>query len=46
MLVTGGTGTVGRGVVARLVAGGHRVRVLTRRKEVLGLPGASSCEAT
>jgi len=30
ILVTGGTGTLGRLVVQRLVDGGHRVRVLTR----------------
>jgi NADH dehydrogenase len=30
ILVVGGTGTLGRRVVARLVADGHRVRVLTR----------------
>ena len=30
ILVTGGTGTLGRHIVQRLVAGGHPVRVLTR----------------
>jgi uncharacterized protein YbjT (DUF2867 family) len=29
-LVTGGTGTLGRPVVDRLVAAGHEVRVLSR----------------
>lgn len=32
VLVTGGTGTLGRLVVARLRAAGHRVRVLSRRR--------------
>jgi uncharacterized protein YbjT (DUF2867 family) len=31
ILVTGGNGTLGRGVVARLLTGGHQVRVLSRR---------------
>jgi uncharacterized protein YbjT (DUF2867 family) len=31
ILVTGATGTLGRGVVARLLVAGHRVRVLSRR---------------
>ena len=30
VLVTGGTGTLGRLVVARLLRAGHRVRVLSR----------------
>ena len=32
VLVTGGTGTLGRAVVPRLVAAGHEVRVLSRRE--------------
>ena len=32
VLVTGGTGTLGRTVVPRLLAAGHRVRVLSRRE--------------
>ena len=31
ILVTGGNGTLGRGVVARLLDAGHEVRVLSRR---------------
>jgi nucleoside-diphosphate-sugar epimerase len=31
ILVTGGSGTLGRGVVARLLTAGHAVRVLSRR---------------
>ena len=31
ILVTGGTGTLGREVVARLIVRGHRVRILTHR---------------
>lgn len=34
ILVTGGTGTLGRQVAARLVAGGHEVRVLSRKSPV------------
>jgi uncharacterized protein YbjT (DUF2867 family) len=36
ILVTGGTGTLGRAVVARLTAAGHDVRVLTRRTDTTG----------
>jgi uncharacterized protein YbjT (DUF2867 family) len=36
VLVTGGTGTLGRLVVARLVAEGRRVRVLSRRAQAIG----------
>jgi uncharacterized protein YbjT (DUF2867 family) len=32
ILVTGGTGTLGRALVPQLVAAGHRVRVLSRRQ--------------
>ncbi|MYS86861.1 NAD(P)H-binding protein [Embleya scabrispora] len=38
ILVTGATGTVGRHVVARLVAAGRPVRALTRTPETAGLP--------
>ncbi|MEV1160304.1 NAD(P)H-binding protein [Micromonospora chokoriensis] len=38
ILVTGATGTVGRHVVDRLLAGGVQVRALTRRPEHAGLP--------
>jgi uncharacterized protein YbjT (DUF2867 family) len=31
ILVTGGSGTLGRNVVDGLLAGGHQVRVLSRR---------------
>jgi uncharacterized protein YbjT (DUF2867 family) len=31
ILVTGGSGTLGRSVVARLLAADHEVRVLSRR---------------
>ncbi|PRX98703.1 SDR family oxidoreductase [Allonocardiopsis opalescens] len=41
VLVTGGTGTVGRGVVERLAAGGHRVRVLSRRERSGRGPGTA-----
>ena len=36
ILVTGGSGTLGRGVVARLLAAGHQVRVLSRRPRPAG----------
>src|SRR5215217_2376818 len=36
VLVTGGTGTLGRLVVPRLRAAGHEVRVLSRRRRELG----------
>lgn len=39
ILVTGGTGTLGRVVVERLVAAGHQARVLTRRANPPGKPG-------
>ncbi|MGW3959148.1 NmrA family NAD(P)-binding protein [Amycolatopsis sp. NPDC005003] len=38
VLVTGATGTVGRHLVAELLAGGHRVRALTRSPGTAGLP--------
>jgi nucleoside-diphosphate-sugar epimerase len=40
ILVTGGSGTLGRGVVARLLTGGHQVRVLSRRRRPTGVPAA------
>jgi uncharacterized protein YbjT (DUF2867 family) len=38
ILVTGGSGTLGRGVVARLLAGGHQVRVLSRQPRPVSVP--------
>jgi uncharacterized protein YbjT (DUF2867 family) len=38
ILVTGATGTVGRHLVDQLLAGGHRVRALTRSPEKANLP--------
>jgi uncharacterized protein YbjT (DUF2867 family) len=38
ILVTGGSGTLGRHVVERLLAGGHQVRVLSRRPGPAGTP--------
>jgi uncharacterized protein YbjT (DUF2867 family) len=38
VLVTGATGTIGRYVVDELLAGGHRVRALTRKPEAAALP--------
>ncbi|MER5524611.1 NAD(P)H-binding protein [Streptomyces sp. NPDC002677] len=38
IVVTGGTGNVGRALVARLVADGQPVRALTRAPETAGLP--------
>jgi nucleoside-diphosphate-sugar epimerase len=40
-LVTGGTGTVGRAVVSRLIRTGWDVRVLTRRAEGAGTDGVT-----
>lgn len=41
VLVTGGTGTLGRHVVSQLVEHGHWVRVLSRQQGVEPAPGAS-----
>jgi uncharacterized protein YbjT (DUF2867 family) len=41
VLVTGGTGMLGRRVVRALVADGHRVRVLSRRSAEPPVPGAN-----
>jgi uncharacterized protein YbjT (DUF2867 family) len=41
ILVTGGSGTLGRGVVARLLAAGHQVRVLSRRPRPAGGPATA-----
>ena len=42
ILVTGGTGTLGREVVRRLLDAGERVRVMTRdRRRASGLPPAA-----
>jgi len=38
ILVTGATGKVGRPLVEALLAGGHRVRALTRDPRRAGLP--------
>jgi uncharacterized protein YbjT (DUF2867 family) len=38
ILVTGGNGTLGRGVVARLLDAGHEVRVLSRHPRPAGVP--------
>jgi uncharacterized protein YbjT (DUF2867 family) len=40
ILVTGGSGTLGRGVVDRLLAADHQVRVLSRRPRPAGTPTA------
>jgi uncharacterized protein YbjT (DUF2867 family) len=40
ILVTGGSGFIGRRVVARLVDGGHKVRVLARGQRHADLPAA------
>jgi uncharacterized protein YbjT (DUF2867 family) len=42
ILVTGGSGTLGRAVVARLLAAGHEVRVLSRRPRPTSGPVAPS----
>lgn len=44
ILVVGGTGTLGRQVVRRLLANGHSVRVLTRQPERGALLAASGAE--
>jgi uncharacterized protein YbjT (DUF2867 family) len=41
ILVTGGSATLGRAVVARLLAGGYEVRVLSRRPRPAGAPAAA-----
>lgn len=45
ILVTGGTGTLGRGVVTRLIAAGHEVRVLSRRAAGR-VPGGTAMRGT
>jgi uncharacterized protein YbjT (DUF2867 family) len=45
VLVTGGTGTLGRTLVPRLVAVGHDVRVLSRRTAPSVPPGATALRA-
>jgi NAD(P)-dependent dehydrogenase (short-subunit alcohol dehydrogenase family) len=45
ILVTGGSGTLGGGVVARLLAAGHQVRVLSRRPRPAGGPAAAEWAA-
>ena len=47
VLVTGGTGTVGRRCVARLVRAGHEVRVIGLDRN-LDIPGADfrTCDIT
>ena len=39
ILVTGGTGTLGREVVARLLDAGHELRAVSRRARPAGGPG-------
>jgi uncharacterized protein YbjT (DUF2867 family) len=41
ILVTGGSGTLGRAVVARLLAAGHEIRVLSRRPRPTSAPAAA-----
>ncbi|GAA3738819.1 uncharacterized protein YbjT (DUF2867 family) [Spinactinospora alkalitolerans] len=45
ILVTGATGNVGRPLVERLLAAGHRVRALTRTPEKAGLPAGAEVVA-
>ncbi|MFC7328131.1 NmrA family NAD(P)-binding protein [Marinactinospora rubrisoli] len=45
VLVTGATGTVGRHLVARLLAAGHRVRALTRDPACAELPAGAEVVA-
>jgi uncharacterized protein YbjT (DUF2867 family) len=45
MLVTGATGNVGRRVVQRLIAAGHRVRAVTRDPSRANLPAEVQVEA-
>lgn len=42
ILVTGGTGTVGRAAVARLVDHGHKIRVIGRRQGII-IQGSEYC---
>jgi nucleoside-diphosphate-sugar epimerase len=41
ILVTGGSGTLGRHVVARLLAAGHQVRLRSRHPRPPGIPPAA-----
>src|ERR1043166_5836480 len=44
VLVTGGTGVLGRQLVPRLVEAGHSVRVLSRRESPILPPGVNTVQ--